>query len=144
MTALTSAGPAAVVRRLIDALNRHDLDGMLDCFDPEVRTASPTQPERGVRGRDYLRAYWAEALIGAGDLQAEVKSCAVDCDTVLAEWCWHGNREDGSAFARAGVTVHRVDGDRIVWQRLYMEPVQGDPATVGAWVVQEMARRSRR
>jgi hypothetical protein len=34
-------------------------------------------------------------------------------------------------------------GLRIGRQRLYMEPLQGDPDTVGSGVVQEMGRRTR-
>jgi len=143
MSTRTYAASTGVVRRLIDALNRQDLDGLLECFDADVRTEFPTQPGRGVHGREYLRTYWQEALAGAGEIRGELKHCVADGDTVLAEWCWHGTRADGSTFARAGVTVHGVLDDRIVWQRLYMEPVQGDPETVGAWVVKEMGRRGR-
>jgi ketosteroid isomerase-like protein len=130
-----------VVRRLIDALNRRDLEALIDCFDPDVRTEFPTQPQRGVHGREYIRAYWEDALEGAGDVRARLYRCAADGDTVLSEWCWHGTRVDGSAFARAGMTVHGIVDGRIAWQRLYLEPVRGDAETVGAWVVKEMGRR---
>ena len=141
-TATTIHGsPAAVVHRLIDALNRGDLEGMLDCFDPDVRIELPTQPDRAVHGREYLRAYWQEALEGAGEIRARLMRCATDGDTVLTEWCWYGTRRDGSSFARAGMTVQGIVGGRIAWQRVYMEPVRGDPETVGAWIVTEMASR---
>jgi ketosteroid isomerase-like protein len=133
----------AVVRRLIDALNRGDLDGLIDCFHPDVRTEFPTQPDRGLHGREYVRAYWETALEGTGDVRAELLRCVADGDTVLAEWCWQGTRRDGSRFARAGMTVHGVVDDRIAWQRLYLEPVRGDAESVGAWVVKEMTRNSR-
>jgi limonene-1,2-epoxide hydrolase len=134
-------GPAAVVHRLIGALNRGDLEAMIDCFDADVRTELPTQPDRGVHGREHLRAYWEEALTGVADIRAELLRCATDRHVVFAEWCWHGTRGDGSTFARAGITVQGVLGERIVWQRLYMEPVRGDPDTVGAWIVKELGRR---
>jgi hypothetical protein len=41
------------------------------------------------------------------------------------------------------MTVQGVVGERIAWQRIYMEPVRGDPETIGAWIVKEMARRRR-
>jgi ketosteroid isomerase-like protein len=136
--------PTAVLKRLIDALNRGDLEDLIDCFHPEVRTEMPTKPDQGLEGRGYLRAYWEEALGGAGEIRAELQRCVADGDTVLAEWCWHGTRPDGTSFARAGMTVHGIVGERIMWQRLYMEPVQGDADTVGAWVVREMRRRPHR
>ncbi len=63
-----------------------------------------------------------------------------DRDAAWAEWCWHGTRVYGKAFARAGVTVYGVRSGRISWIRLYMEPVQGDPDTVAEWVVKELTR----
>jgi limonene-1,2-epoxide hydrolase len=140
-TTTSHGAPAAVVHRLIDALNRGDLEGMLDCFDPGVRIEVPTQPERGVQGREHLRAYWEAALDGVGEIHAKLLRCATDGDTVLTEWCWNGTRADGTSFARAGVTVQGVVGERIAWQRTYMAPVRGDPETVGAWIVKEMASR---
>jgi len=142
-TATIHGAPAAVVHRLIDALNRADLDGMIECFAPDVRIELPTQPDRGVQGREYLRVYWEAALDGAGEVHAELLHTATDGQTVLTEWCWHGTRADGSSFARAGMTVQGVVGERIAWQRIYMEPVRGDPETIGAWIVREMARRRR-
>ena len=133
----------AVVRRLIEALNRHDLDAMIDCFDPRVRTEFPTQPGRGVQGREYIRAYWEQALTSNGDVRAKLFRCAADGDTVLSEWCWHGTRVDGSSFARAGMTVHGIVDDKIAWQRLYLEPIRGDDDTVGAWLLKEMGRSPR-
>lgn len=138
-----NGSPTGVVIRLIDAVNRGDLDGIVECFDPDVRTEMPTRPEQGLHGREYLRAYWEEALADAGEIRAELLRCVADGDTVLAEWCWHGTRADGTSFARAGMTVQGVLGDRIAWQRLYMEPVRGDAESVGAWIVREMGRRPR-
>jgi limonene-1,2-epoxide hydrolase len=130
----------AVVRRLIDAVNSRDLEALVDCFDTDVRTEFPTQPERGVHGREYIRAYWEQVLDGGGDVRAKLFRCAADGDTVLSEWCWYGTRVDGSHFARAGMTVHGVVDGRIAWQRLYLEPVRGDAETVGAWVMKEIGR----
>jgi limonene-1,2-epoxide hydrolase len=106
MTFTSPAQPTTVVRRLIDALNRRDLEALIDCFDPDVRTEFPTQPRRGVHGREYIRAYWEDALEGAGEVDAKLFRCAADGDTVLSEWCWYGRRVDGSRFAR------RHDGAR--------------------------------
>jgi ketosteroid isomerase-like protein len=136
--AVVTHASTGVVRRLIDALNRSDLEAMIDCFHPDVRTEFPTQPGRGVRGREYIRAYWEQALTGTGDVRAKLFRCAADGDTVLSEWCWHGTRVDGTTFTRAGMTVHGIVDGRIAWQRLYLEPIRGDADTVGAWLLAEM------
>jgi len=142
--AVSTQAPASVVRCLIDALSRRDVDAMVECFAPDVRTEFPTQPDRGMQGREYIRAYWEQALEGAGDVQAKLLRCAADGDTVLSEWCWYGTRADGSSFARSGMTVHGVVDGKIAWQRLYLEPVRGDAESVGAWVLKEMGRSVRR
>jgi len=129
---------------MADAINRHDVDALLDCFDPDVHSEQPTRPERGFRGRDALRGYWEQVLGGPGDFQAHLLRHTTDGDTVWAEWCWQGTRVDGTEFARAGVTIYGVRNGRITWIRLYMEPVQGDPSTVGEWIMRELGRTNGR
>jgi hypothetical protein len=86
--------------------------------------------------------YW-EAGLHARRPPRPAAALRVQGDTVLAECCSRGTRADGSTFARAGMTVQGMVGLRIGRQRLYMEPLQGDPDTVGSGVVQEMGRRTR-
>jgi len=141
---VVEAEPTLVIERIHAAINRHDLDALMDCFDENVRSEQPTRPERGFRGRDELRGYWEQVLGGAGDFQAKLLRCSGSGDTAWAEWCWHGRRADGTPFARAGVTVYGLTGDRIAWMRLYMEPVHGDPVTVAEWVMHELTARDSR
>lgn len=42
----------------------------------------------------------------------------------MAEWEWRGVRADGAQHLMRGVTIGGVKEDRIMWVRLYMEPVQ--------------------
>jgi len=135
---VVQADPTLVIERIRAAINRHDLDALMECFDEDVRSEQPTRPERGFRGRDELRGYWEQVLGGSGDFQAKLLRCAGSGDTAWAEWCWHGERADGTPFARAGVTVYGLRRDRIAWMRLYMEPIHGDPLTVGEWVMHEL------
>jgi ketosteroid isomerase-like protein len=137
---LIDAGPAAVVERIMHAINRHDLDALMECFTVDVRSEQPTRPERGFRGRDELRGYWEQVLAGGGDFQAKLLRCAGDDETVWAEWCWHGTRRDGASFARAGVSVYGLREGRIEWIRLYMEPIQGDPETIAGWVMRDLTQ----
>ena len=113
----------------------------MDCFAVDVRSEQPTRPDRGFRGRAELRSYWEQVLASDTQFHAELLRCTGDARTAWAEWCWTGARADGSTFARAGVTIYGLENDRIAWMRLYMEPVQGDPDTVGRWVMSELGRR---
>jgi len=130
-----------VSKRVLEALNRHDIDALVDCFHPDVRSELPTQPERGYRGREQVRAYWAAILEDGADLKAKLLRCFADADTACSEWCWQGTRRDGTSFARAGVLIYGVRDERIAWMRLYMEPIQGEAQTVADWVLHELAMR---
>jgi hypothetical protein len=41
----TEATPIAVVERLRDAMNQHDLEAFLVCFDPNYRSEPPAHTE---------------------------------------------------------------------------------------------------
>jgi ketosteroid isomerase-like protein len=128
----STTGPAAVIRRLTAAIDRHDLDGIMDCFARDVQAESPPHPERDFHGAAQMRANWAITLESLVGLRAEVDRCCVDGDTVWVEWCWRAKRPDGSTFDRAGVAIHGVKDDRIVWVRLYMELLPGASANDAA------------
>jgi ketosteroid isomerase-like protein len=128
-----------VIERLQAAINRQDIDALMDCFEPDVRNEVPTRPHRGFRGREELRGYWEQVIGGHGHFEAKLLRSASKDDTAWAEWCWHGERSDGTPFARAGVTIYGLRGDRIAWMRLYMEPVEGDPVTLGSWIMHELS-----
>jgi hypothetical protein len=89
-------------------------------------------PDRDFHGREQLHANWAELLNAVGDLRAELLRCATGDDTAWAEWRWKGIGQDGTPFVRAGVILHRVQDDRIIWVRYYMAPVPPAPIGVAA------------
>ena len=88
-----------------------------------------------------MRANWAISLESLVGLRAEIERSCADDDTVWVEWCWRARRPDGSTFDRAGVAIHGVKDDRIVWVRLYMDLLPGASATDAASATAaEMAR----
>ena len=87
-----------------------------------------------------MRANWAQILGGVPDIRAELVRCSADGTTVWSEWDWKGTRRDGVPFEQRGVTIQGVEDGRIVWVRLYMEPVQEGPslaATMSSGAPQE-------
>jgi ketosteroid isomerase-like protein len=123
----TIAGPAAVIERLADAINRHDLDGIMACFSDDVLAEHPARPDRDFRGLEQMRIGWAIQLDNLVGLRAELIRSCVSEDTVWVEWCWRATRVDGSQFDRAGVVIHGVRDGVIVWTRLHMELIEGEP-----------------
>ena len=124
--------PLAVAERLRHAMNRHDLEAFLACFDPDYRSEQPAHPARGFGGREQVRKNWAALFAAVPDFHAELLRAAEQGDTAWTEWHWHGTRRDGSALDIRGVTLFGVRDDRIVWGRLYMEETEVDGVDIDA------------
>jgi ketosteroid isomerase-like protein len=113
----------SVVTRLRDAMNEHDLEALVDVFDPDFVSEAPAHPQRTFRGADQVRRNWEQIFAGVPDLRADLLDAVVEGDTVWSEWDWHGTRRDGSPHRMRGVTIQRVRDSRAVSVRFYMEPV---------------------
>lgn len=119
-----AASPTDCIHGLQRAINQHDLDALTACFAPDYQSEFPAHLARAFRGHDQMRANWTQIFGGVPDIQANLIRCAEDGDTVWSEWEWRGTRVDGPPFWQRGVTIQGVREGRIVWARLYMEPVQ--------------------
>jgi ketosteroid isomerase-like protein len=140
----SDAGPVAVVERFMAALNRHDLDAMVECCDPDLRAEQPAHPARNFRGRTQFRANWELIFAMVPDLQADMTRCSADGDIVWVEWCWEGRTADGARFERAGVAIHGVRDGRIAWVRVYMQPILSEAADHASVALREMGVETRR
>lgn len=110
---------SSVLERMHEALNRRDLEAMLECFDPDYRSEQPLHPARGFGGREQVRKNWSAIFESFPDFQGELLRHAVAGETVWSEWRW-----TATGLKMSGVTLFGVEADRIVWGRLYMEPVE--------------------
>jgi ketosteroid isomerase-like protein len=120
----TSQGPAAVVARLLEAINAHDLEAMVACFADDYVNEWPAHPQRGFRGNQQVRSNWSQIFAGVPDLRARLPRMVVDGDTVWAEWDLSGTRRDGAAHLMRGVSIFGVAEGRLAWVRFYLEPVE--------------------
>jgi hypothetical protein len=109
----------AVIERLRDALNSHDPDAMLGCFDPCYQSEQPAHPNRGFGGKDQVRKNWSAMFESFPDFVAELLRHSSDEDVVWSEWRW-----SATGLQMAGVIVMGIEEERISWARLYMEPVE--------------------
>jgi hypothetical protein len=117
-------GPAAMVERLRQATNDHDLDGLVACFSPGSRNETPAHPARDFSGREQVRNNWTQIFAAIPDLSAEVLRCTVDGDTVWSEWEHRGTRPDGTRHVMRGVVIFGVVDGLASWARFYLEPLQ--------------------
>ena len=124
MNADGRAGPGAVVERLNAAMNAHDLEAFLACFQDDYESEQPAHPDRAFRGREQVRRNWSAVFDGVPDFRAELLRSAADGDTVWSEWHWQGTQAGGTLLDMVGVFVCGIREGRISWARLYMEPVE--------------------
>ncbi len=110
--------------RLQRAMNAHGLDALVGCFDPDYLSEQPAHPNRAFRTPEGVRTHWSWFFENVPDFQAELAGTAIQGDTEWAEWRWHGTQRDGTPFDVRGVVITGVRDRRILWARLYMEPVE--------------------
>lgn len=119
--------PLDVLHRLERATNGHDLEALADCFAADYRNETPVHPARAFRGREQVRANWAQIFAGVPDLRADVLASAVDGTKVWSEWEMSGTRRDGATHLMRGVIIFEIAEGRARSARFYLEPVdQGD------------------
>ena len=135
----TSETPA-IVRRLLDANNRHDIEGMVACFSPDYRNETPAHPLRSFTGNDQVRRNWTAILGGIPDHHSEITALAVDGDTVWTEWRMGGTRRDGVPQPMAGVVIFTLGDDGLIAAaRFYLEPVETSSGGVDELLAREFA-----
>ena len=133
------ADPNAMVDRLLDATNRHDLDALVDCFAPDYENETPAHPARGFRGQAQVRRNWEQIFAHVPDIAATVLRRVSDHDTVWSEWEMRGTRRDGSAHLMRGVILFGVLAGRASWARFYLEPVEDGGGDVNEAVQRAVA-----
>jgi ketosteroid isomerase-like protein len=118
-----SENARAVIDRYWRAMNDHDLEGVLECFEPDYRSEQPVNPDRSFQGRETVRERWSTIFESVPDFRAELVRTAAGEDAVWSEWRWTGTRKDGTRLDVRGVTITGVRDGRIGWGRFYLEEV---------------------
>ena len=108
-----------VIERMAEALNRHDLEAFLECFDSNYRSEQPAHPNRGFGGKEQVRKNWSAMFESFPDFKAQLLRYTTDEGVVWSEWHW-----TATGLNMAGVTIFGVEEDQIVWGRLYVEAVE--------------------
>lgn len=122
--------PARVMRRLVDATNMHDLDGLVGCFTEDYVNETPVHPARGFIGREQVRRNWTQIFAAVPDITIEALQFVEHGDAVWSEWEMRGTRADGAPHCMRGVIVFRIGAGQIAAARFYLEPVDDSSADV--------------
>ncbi len=124
----------SVIDRLVQAMNDHDLEALVACFDEGYLNETPVHPQRGFRGNEQVRQNWTQILAAVPEFRARVLRMADDGDRVWTEWDMSGTRGDGALFKMAGVAILGVEASKITSARFYLEPVEHVSGDVNAAV----------
>ena len=101
----SAAGVAPAARRYVDAVNRADLDALVDAFAPDGQVVDVS---RRIAGRDAIRR-WADGEVIGGTLRVDgITALAPDIQRLRVHWA-----PSGSAGWAADYTF-TVRGDRLV------------------------------
>jgi ketosteroid isomerase-like protein len=128
------ATTTVVAEQLLVAMNAHDIDAFVACFDEDYDSAQPAHPDRAFRGSDQVRRNWSAVFEGTPDFRAELVRADGADGAEWSEWRWHGTHPDGSVLDMAGVIVAGIRDGRMAWARLYVEPVEREGAGIDAIV----------
>lgn len=120
-----------VAQRLCDAMNAHDIEGLVGCFAEDYRSEQPAHPNRGFGGRDQVRTNWSMIFSGVPNFSATLVRAGVADDVEWSEWRWTGDRADGNRLDMAGVIVMGIRDGQIASGSLYMEPVEAGGDAIG-------------
>ncbi len=133
-------GTQAMVDRLVQATNDHDLDALAECFAEDYANETPVHPSRSFSGRAQVRQNWEQIFAFVPDLRAEVTSSTIAGETAWTEWEMTGTRRDGTVHQMRGVIVFGVRAGVAQWARFYLEPVDSATGTVSDAVREQVAR----
>jgi ketosteroid isomerase-like protein len=130
----------ALVERLRDAVNRHDLESLAGCFAQDFLNETPVHPARSFKGREQVRKNWAQIFAGVPDIEAEILRTSVDGASAWTEWEMRGTRRDGAHHLMRGVSIFGVGDDQPTSVRFYLEPVEEGGVAVDAAVQMAVGR----
>jgi ketosteroid isomerase-like protein len=118
------SAPKDILERLERAFADRDLEALVGCFRDDVIIEYPAHPGQRSQGRDEIWRLWAPVFAREVGFWATVVRSARVGNIVWAEVHWRGTQLDGSPGDMAGVLIHGLEGDKVAWVHMYMEPVE--------------------
>lgn len=127
----TTSERAADLRSLFDAFNRHDADAavafMTDDIVFETVAGSEVYGTR-IKGRDAVRAAFADVWKAFADARWETTRHTVDGDFAVSEWVFSGTGSDGSKIEAEGCDLFTFRDGKIALKRAFRKQRPPIPA----------------
>ena len=87
---LRRSGWVEEINQLVEAMNAHDLDAVVQLFHSDYHSEQPAHPAREFGTSAQVRANWDAMFGGIPDFRAELVRSADDGHTCWNEWQWLG------------------------------------------------------
>ena len=107
----------ALLRRVLDGFNAHDLDAILEDFDETCVFESPRGPDpwgRRFVGKDEVRTGLEARFTSIPDVRYRSEGDFVAGDRGVSEWTLTGTTVDGERLEVRGCDLWTFQRDRIV------------------------------
>jgi taurine dehydrogenase small subunit len=117
----------AVLERVLDGFNRHDLDAIMACFVEDCVFESPRGRDpwgRRFVGRDEVRAGLGTRFETIPDVHYEGAGDFVSGDRGVSEWTLTGTTVDGERLEVRGCDLWTFRGDEIVCKNSFWKIVE--------------------
>ncbi len=117
----------AVLERMLDAFNRHDLETIMSLFADDCVFESPRGPEpwgRRFEGKDAVAEGLAARFTGIPDVSYEGHGDFVSGDRGASEWTLRGTTADGERLEVRGCDLWTFRGEEIVVKNSFWKIVE--------------------
>lgn len=119
----TAAATIAACRRLNDALNRHDVDGIMAAMteDCVFENTWPAPDGERYEGQAAVRAFWERMLTSAPDAHFETEEVFAAGDRAALRWLYTWTERDGAPRHIRGVDLFRVRDGKVAEKLSYVK-----------------------
>jgi ketosteroid isomerase-like protein len=112
----------ALLDRLFDAFNRHDVAGVCDCFTPDVVFDAAVGAEvYGTRfsGREAVAAAFSKTFADLRDVRWDDVRHYPGTDYATTTWTMRGTRPDGLRLEVEGIDLFTLRDGRVALKRAF-------------------------
>src|ERR1700759_2588982 len=109
-----------VVNRLNDAINRHDIDALMDVFSPDCvfENTAPAPDGGRFEGQDAVRGFWQRWFAWNPGARFDTEEIFAAGDRCVVRWIYRKTRDDRPWHLR-GVDLFRVRDGRVTEKLAY-------------------------
>lgn len=120
---MDSENALQIVRMFNQALNDHDVDGMLALLteDSVFENTAPAPDGTRYAGKAALRAFWSDFFRAARDQRIEIEEMFAVGERCVMRWTYHWRNASGQMSRVRGVDIYCLHGGLIAEKLSYVK-----------------------